>query len=155
LDISLPRIECTTSSDTSARFEFEPLEQGYGVTLGNALRRVLLSSLPGAAITAVHIDGIRHEFSDIPGIKEDVTELILNLKKIRLRSHSDEPVHLSLDVTGREGPVTALDIQQTDQVDIVNFDQHICTIDRADVRLSAEIVVETGHGYHDIADQRD
>jgi DNA-directed RNA polymerase subunit alpha len=155
LEISLPRIECATSSDDYARFEFEPLEQGYGVTLGNALRRVLLSSLPGAAITAVHIDGIRHEFSDIPGIKEDVTELILNLKKVRLISHSDEPVHLALDVSGREGPVRALDIQQTDQVEIVNPDQHLCTIDRPEVRFSAEIVVEIGHGYHDIADQRD
>jgi len=89
LEISLPRIECTTSSDTYARFEIEPLERGYGVTLGNALRRVLLSSLPGAAITAVHIDGIRHEFSDIEGVKEDVTEFILNLKKVRLRSFSE------------------------------------------------------------------
>jgi DNA-directed RNA polymerase subunit alpha len=155
LDISLPRIECTTTSDTYARFEFEPLEQGYGVTLGNALRRVLLSSLPGAAITAVHIDGIRHEFSDIPGIKEDVTEFILNLKKVRLRSFSDDPVHLSLDVTDREGPVTALDIQRTDQIEIVNPEQHLCTIDRPEVRLSAELVVEKGRGYHDIADQRE
>ncbi|HEY8685386.1 MAG TPA: DNA-directed RNA polymerase subunit alpha, partial [Chloroflexota bacterium] len=89
MDISLPRIDCTTSSDTYARFEVEPLAQGYGVTIANALRRVLLSSLPGAAITAVHIDGIRHEFSDIPGVKEDVTEFILNLKKVRLRSFSD------------------------------------------------------------------
>jgi len=155
LDISLPRIECTTSSDTYARFEFEPLEQGYGVTLGNALRRVLLSSLPGAAVTAVHIDGIRHEFSDIPGVKEDVTEFILNLKKVRLRSFSDDPVHLALDVTDREGPVTALDIQRTDQIEIVNPEQHLCTIDRPEVRLSAELVVERGRGYHDIADQRD
>ncbi len=155
MDTSLPRIECTTSSDTYARFEFEPLEQGYGVTLGNALRRVLLSSLPGAAITAVHIDGIRHEFSDIPGIKEDVTELILNLKKIRLRSYSDEPVHLSLDVSGREGSITALDIQQTDQVEVINPEQHLFTVDKPEVRLSAELVVERGRGYHDIADQRE
>lgn len=155
MNISLPRIECTTSSDTYARFEFEPLEQGYGVTLGNALRRVLLSSLPGAAITAVHIDGIRHEFSDIPGIKEDVTEFILNLKKIRLRSFSDEPVHLSLDVADREGPVTALDIQRTDQIEIVNPDQQLATIDRPEIRLSAELVVERGRGYHDITDQRE
>lgn len=155
MDISLPRIECTNSSDTYARFQFEPLEQGYGVTLGNALRRILLSSLAGAAVTAVQIDGIRHEFSDIPGIKEDVTELILNLKKVRLRSHSDEPVQLAIDVSNREGAVTALDIQQTDLVDVVNPDQHLVTIDTPDVRFAAELVVERGRGYHSVADQRD
>jgi len=154
LDISLPRIECTTSSDRYAKFVIEPLDQGYGVTLGNALRRVLLSSLPGAAITAVHIDGIRHEFSDIAGIKEDVTEFILNLKKVRLRSFSDEAVHLSLDIQG-EGAVTAGSIRATDQVEIINPEQHLLTIDSADGRLSAEIVVEKGRGYNNISDLRD
>ncbi len=154
MDISLPRIDCTTSSDTYARFEVEPLAQGYGVTIANALRRVLLSSLPGAAITAVHIDGIRHEFSDIPGVKEDVTEFILNLKKVRLRSFSDEPVELSLEAIG-EADVTAGDIRLTDQVEIVNPDQHLCTIDQAGSRLAAYIIVERGVGYHDITDQRD
>jgi DNA-directed RNA polymerase subunit alpha len=154
LDISLPRIECTTSSDTYARFEVEPLAQGYGVTIGNALRRVLLSSLNGAAITAVHIDGIRHEFSDIPGVKEDVTEFILNLKKVRLRSFSDDPIELSLEAIG-EADVTAGDIRLTDQVEIVNPDQHLCTIDQAGARLAAYIVVERGIGYNDITDQRD
>lgn len=154
MEVSLPRIECTTSSDTYARFEVEPLERGYGVTLGNALRRVLLSSLPGAAITAVHIDGIRHEFSDIPGVKEDVTELILNLKKVRLRSFSDEPVHLSVDFQG-EGSVTAADIRTSDLVEIVNPEQHLATVDQPTARLAMEIVVEKGRGYHDITDQRD
>jgi DNA-directed RNA polymerase subunit alpha len=154
LDISLPRIECAESSDTYARFEVEPLERGYGVTLGNALRRVLLSSLPGAAITAVHIDGIRHEFSDIDGAKEDVTEFVLNLKKIRLRSHSEEPVHLSLDVSG-ERTVTATDIRTSDLVDIVNPDQHLVTLDAAMSHFAAEIVVEQGVGYHDIGDLRE
>jgi DNA-directed RNA polymerase subunit alpha len=154
LDISLPRIECTTSSDNFARFEIEPLERGYGVTLGNALRRVLLSSLPGAAITAVHVDGIRHEFSDIEGVKEDVTEFILNLKKVRLRSFSEEPVHLSLDVTG-EATVTAGDIRTSDLVEIVNPEQTLATLDRANARLAAEIVVEQGRGYHDITDLRE
>jgi DNA-directed RNA polymerase subunit alpha len=154
LEINLPRIECTTSSDTYARFQIEPLERGYGVTLGNALRRVLLSSLPGAAVTAVQIDGIRHEFSDIDGVKEDVTELILNLKKIRLRSFSDEPVHLTLEAQG-EGAVTAGDIRATDLVEIVNPDQHIATLDRAGSRLAAEIVIEKGMGYHDVTDMRD
>jgi DNA-directed RNA polymerase subunit alpha len=154
LDISLPRIECTTSSDTFARFEVNPLERGYGATLGNALRRVLLSSLPGAAITAVHIEGIRHEFSDIDGVKEDVTEFILNLKKVRLRSFSEEPVHLSLDSTG-EGVVTAGDIRTSDLVEIVNPDQHLATLDGATSRLAVEVVVEQCTGYYNIADQRD
>jgi len=154
LEISLPRVDCATRSDSYARFEIAPLQQGYGVTLGNALRRVLLSSLPGAAITAVHIDGIQHEFSDIPGIKEDVTELILNLKKVRLRSFSDEPVHLSLEANG-ESVVTAGDIRLSDLVEIANLEQHLCTIDAADGVLSLEIVVERGTGYYDIADQRE
>jgi len=154
LDVNLPRIECTTSSDTYARFEVEPLERGYGVTLGNALRRVLLSSLSGSAITAVQIDGIRHEFSDIPGVKEDVTEFILNLKKVRLRSFSDEPVHLTVDVRG-EGEVSASDIRTSDLVEVVNPEQHLATLDNAAARLAAEIVIERGSGYHDIADQRE
>lgn len=154
MEISLPRIECTTSSDTYARFEVEPLQRGYGVTLGNALRRVLLSSLPGAAITAVQIDGIRHEFSDIPGVKEDVTEFILNLKKVRMRSHSAEPVHLMLEGQG-EGAVTAANIQSTDQVEIVNPDQYLASIDSPDGHLSAEVVVERGLGYHDTSEQRE
>ena len=154
MDTSLPGIECTTSSDTYARFEVQPLERGYGVTLGNALRRVLLSSLPGAAITAVQIDGIRHEFSDIPGVKEDVTEFILNLKKVRLRCFSDEPVHLGIDMQG-EGEVTAANIRTTDLVEIVNPDQHLATLDQPTARLTAEVVVERGRGYHDIADLRE
>jgi DNA-directed RNA polymerase subunit alpha len=154
LEVSLPRIECTTSSDTYARFDIEPLERGYGVTIGNALRRVLLSSLPGAAITAVQIDGIRHEFSDVPGIKEDVTEFILNLKRVRLRSFSDEPVHLALDAHG-EGSVTAGDIRTSDLVEIMNPDQHLAMLDTPSSRLAVEVVVERGRGYHDISDLRD
>jgi DNA-directed RNA polymerase subunit alpha len=154
MNSSLPRIDCTDTSDTYARFEVQPLERGYGVTIGNALRRVLLSSLPGAAITAVQIDGIRHEFSDIPDVKEDVTELILNLKKVRLRSHSDEAVHLMLEARG-EGGVTAGEIQATSDIEIMNPDQHLATIDTPTGRLSAEIVVDRGIGYHDITDQRE
>ena len=154
MDVSLPRIECTTSSDTYARFVIEPLERGYGVTLGNGLRRVLLSSLPGAAITAVQIDGIRHEFSDIPGLKEDVTEFILNLKRVRLRCFSDEPVHLALDAQG-EGQVTAADILVSDVVEIVNPEQHLATLDQPTSKLAAEVVVERGRGYHDVSDQRE
>jgi DNA-directed RNA polymerase subunit alpha len=148
VDIALPRIEILENSDTRAQFEIEPLQRGYGVTLGNALRRVLLSSLPGAAITAVQIDGARHEFTDLPGIREDVTEIILNLKKIRLKLHGDEPVHLILEATG-EGPVTAGDIHLTDRVEIINPEQHIATIDSPNGKLTAELLVERGVGYHD------
>lgn len=154
MDTALPTITPTGLSDTYAKFELSPLAQGYGVTIANALRRVLLSSLQGGAVTAVHIDGIRHEFSDIPGVKEDVTEFILNLKKVRLRSFSDEPIQLSLDAIG-EADVTAGDIRESDQVEIVNPDQHLCTIDQAGARLTAYIVVERGIGYHDITDQRE
>ncbi|MGH2447865.1 MAG: DNA-directed RNA polymerase subunit alpha [Chloroflexota bacterium] len=154
MEVSLPRIECTTSSDNYARFSIEPLRQGYGVTLGNALRRVLLSSLPGAAIVAVQIDGIRHEFSDIPGIKEDVTEFILNLKKVRLRSYSSESVNLTLEATS-EGPVTAAAIHASDLVSVVNPEQHLATIDEPDGQLIAEVEVMKGTGYHDIGDLRE
>jgi DNA-directed RNA polymerase subunit alpha len=154
LEVSLPRIECSTSSDDYARFEIEPLERGYGATLGNALRRVLLSSLPGAAVTAVQIDGIRHEFTDIPGVKEDVTEFILNLKKVRLRSFSEEPVHLAIDAHG-EGVVLAGDIRASDQIEVVNPEQHLATLDQASARLAAEIVVERGIGYRDVSDLRE
>lgn len=151
MDISLPGIEALQSSDTHAEFVFEPLRRGYGVTLGNALRRVLLSSLPGAAVTAVQIDGIRHEFSSIPHIREDVTEFVLNLKKIRFRSHSDAPVHVLLEAQG-EGPVTAGDIRLNEQVEIINPDQRLATIDSSSGRLTAELIVEKGTGYRDIAE---
>src|SRR5881628_887812 len=117
MELTLPSIQTLETGPKYGKFVVEPLERGYGVTLGNALRRVLLSSLPGAAITAVQIDGIRHEFADIADVKEDVTEFILNLKKVRLRSFSDEPVHLVLEARG-EGAVTAGQIQETDQIEI-------------------------------------
>lgn len=151
MEISLPSIEVTQSSDTFAQFEIEPLQRGYGVTLGNALRRVLLSSLPGAAITAVQIDGIRHEFSSIPHIREDVTEFVLNLKKIRFKCFTDSPVHVLLEAQG-EGPVTAADIRVTDMVEIVNPEQRLATIDSSSGRLTAELVVEKGTGYRDISE---
>lgn len=151
LSINLPRIEILQSSDSYAQFEIEPLQRGYGVTLGNALRRVLLSSLPGAAVTAVQLDGIRHEFSSIPHIREDVTEFILNIKKVRFKSYTDEPVHLLLEAQG-EGPVTAADIRITDQVEVVNPEQRLATIDSSSGRLTAELVIERGVGYRDISD---
>lgn len=151
MDIALPRIETLQSTDSFAQFEIEPLQRGYGVTLGNALRRVLLSSLTGAAVTAVQLDGIRHEFSAIPHIREDVTEFILNLKKVRFKSFTDEPVHVLLEAEG-EGPVTAADIRLTDQVEVVNPEQRLATIDSSSGRLTAELVIEKGTGYHDISD---
>src|SRR5579871_4359746 len=116
------------------------------MTLGNALRRVLLSSLPGAAVTSIRIDGVQHEFQDIPNVMEDVTEIVLNVKKLRLRSFSDHPVSMRLEVSG-ERVVTAADILAPSTVEIVNPDLYIATLDNNDARLEMELVVETGKGY--------
>lgn len=125
---------------------FEPLYPGYGVTIGNALRRVLLSSLPGAAVTAVKIKFADHEFSTIPNVKEDVIQIILNLKQLKLKSFSAEPVKLHLNVKG-ERAVTAGDIKATDQVEIINKDLHLATIDNKNGELDMELTVEQGRGY--------
>ena len=151
--LSLPRIERVAYSETHGRYEIEPLEEGYGVTLGNALRRILLSSLPGAAITAVRIDGIRHEFSDIPHVREDVTEFMLNLKRVRLRYMGNEPIQIELDLAGAR-EVTAGDVTVPTQVEIVNPDQYLLTIDDDDATVHAELTVERGKGYAPI-DQRE
>ena len=151
--LSLPRIERVAYSETHGRYEIEPLEEGYGVTLGNALRRILLSSLPGAAITAVRIDGIRHEFSDIPHVREDVTEFMLNLKKVRLRYTGNEPAQIELDVAGAR-EVLAGDITAPTQVQIVNPELYLLTIDDDDATLHVELTVERGKGYAPI-DQRE
>ena len=140
------RIEATKLSATHGRFEIEPLEEGYGVTLGNALRRILLSSLPGAAITSVKIDGIRHEFSDIPHVREDVTELVLNLKKIRLKSYSEQPVSIELDVRGAR-EVYGSDLQVPSGIEVVNPDQYLATLDAEDANLRVEMIVERGKRY--------
>ncbi|HEU0168944.1 MAG TPA: DNA-directed RNA polymerase subunit alpha, partial [Chloroflexota bacterium] len=146
IDLTLPRIEALESGDTYGKYEVQPLEPGYGITLGNALRRVLLSSLPGAAVTSIKIDGVYHEFSDIPNIKEDVTELILNTKKIRVKSFSDDPVMLRLDVSGQR-TVTAEDIYCPSDVEIINKELHLATLDSKDAHLSMEFTVERGKGY--------
>ncbi len=146
LDIQLPKIECVASSENYARYRIEPLERGFGMTLGNALRRVLLSSLPGAAVTAVKIDGVYHEFSHIDHVKEDTTELLLNLKQLRLRSFSDYPVRMSLEVKGM-GRVTAMDINAPADVEIVNPELQIATLDSDDAQLSIEMTVERGRGF--------
>jgi DNA-directed RNA polymerase subunit alpha len=144
--LSLPRIEKVAYSETHGRYEIEPLEEGYGVTLGYALRRILLSSLSGAAITAVRLDGINHEFSDIPHVREDVTEFILNLKKVRLKYAGEEPIQVEIDVAGARD-VTAGDITVPSQVEVVNPDQYLLHIDDDEASLHAELTVERGKGY--------
>lgn len=127
------------------KFEIEPLERGFGTTLGNALRRVLLSSLPGAAITSVKIEGVLHEFQTVDGVVEDVTQIILNLKDLAIRIHSDEAKTLRINVS-REGVVTAADIEADADVDIINLDLPIATI-AAGGRLVMEITAKRGRGY--------
>ncbi len=144
--IQLPELKPTQEEGNKATFVVEPLHPGYGMTLGNSLRRVILSSLGGAAVTAVKIDSVAHEFSTIEGVKEDVVEIILNLKKLRFRVFSDEPQYLVLAVS-RKGEITAADIKTTADVEIVNPDQVIATLDNAKTKLGMEIKVEKGRGY--------
>ena len=134
-----------SSTGTYGKFVAEPFEGGYGYTIGNSLRRVLLSSIEGAAISSVKIEGVQHEFQSIDGVVEDVTDIILNLKQILVISHRKEPVKLMLDVT-RQGEVTAADIQGDSNVEIVNPDQIICTLD-TERRFFAELEVKPGRGY--------
>ena len=136
-------------SATSATFVIEPLHTGYGMTLGNSLRRVLLSSIAGAAITAFRIEGVTHEFTTVKGIKEDVVDIMLNIKGIRVRSHSEEPVEVRLEKKGA-GVVTAGDIKATADVEIVNPDAVICTIDDPKAAIVIDFVIESGRGYRTI-----
>ena len=146
LEITLPRIKNTKTQGNYASYDIEPLEAGYGMTLGNALRRVLLSSLPGAAVTSIRIEGVQHEFQDIPHVMEDVTDIVLNIKKLRLRSFSDHAVSMRLEVSG-ERVVTAADILAPSTVEIVNPDLYIATLDDENAHLEMELVVESGKGY--------
>jgi DNA-directed RNA polymerase subunit alpha len=143
----VPQIEIVDSDENYARVVAEPLEPGFGITLGNALRRVLLGSLPGAAVTTVRIDGVQHEFSTIPHVKEDTIEFLLNVKELRLRALSDQPGKLFLEVSGREGSVTAADIQVPPDYEIVNSDVHLATLDSPEAELRVEFNVEQGRGY--------
>lgn len=136
-------------SPTSATFSVEPLHTGYGMTLGNSLRRVLLSSIAGAAVTAFRIEGATHEFTTLPNVKEDVVEIMMNLKSIRFRVFSDEPQTLRLTKKGA-GPVTAKDIETNAEVEIVNPEHVIATLDSAKASFVMDIVVETGRGYRTI-----
>jgi DNA-directed RNA polymerase subunit alpha len=131
---------------TSATFTIEPLHPGYGMTLGNSLRRVLLSSISGAAVTGFRVDGISHEFTTIKGLKEDVVAVMLNLKGIKFKIYSDEPQVLRLNKKGK-GIVKAKDLELNADVELVNPDQIICTIDDDKASISMEILVETGRGY--------
>src|SRR5690554_1802058 len=145
IEIEKPRVEIIESTDRMGIFEVAPLERGYGITLGNSLRRILLSSLPGAAITSVKIEGVRHEFSTIPGVVEDVTEIILNLKGVVLKYTGDQVEKLTLTCEG-EGLVTAADFTSSANIEIVNPDHHIATLE-SDGKLVLEATVERGRGY--------
>ncbi len=140
------QIKVLSKDGSKTTFEISPLMPGYGATIANPLRRVLLSSLEGTAVTSVKIKGVDHEFSSIPGVLEDVIELILNIKKIRFKLHGDGPIKLILDVKG-EKAVTAADIKLTSDVELINEDQHIATITDKKMGLSMELEVEKGIGY--------
>jgi DNA-directed RNA polymerase subunit alpha len=150
IEIEKPRIEAVKMSDDHryGRFVVEPLERGYGTTLGNSLRRILLSSLPGAAVTSVQIDGVLHEFSTIAGVVEDTTEIILNLKKLSLKIHSDEEKVLEIDIEGGSGgrAVLAGDIRADSDVEILNPELHIATLAGAS-HLHIRMTANRGRGY--------
>ncbi len=147
IEIEKPRVECIGSAEDKSygKFILEPLERGYGMTLGNSLRRIMLSSLPGAAVTSIKIDGVLHEFSSIPGVKEDVTEIVLNIKQLIVKLHSDGPETVYIDAKG-PCDVTAADIKADSNVEIFNPDLHIATLNE-DARLYMEITINKGRGY--------
>ncbi len=147
IEIEKPRVECVHVSDDNSygKFVVEPLERGYGTTLGNSLRRILLSSLPGVAVNSIKIDGILHEFSTIPGVAEDVTEIILNIKKLAIKLHSDGPKTIYINHEGA-GKICARDIKCDSDVEIINGDLHIAKLNE-DAKLFMEIVIDRGRGY--------
>lgn len=147
LEIEKPKIECIEMNDegTYGKFVIEPLERGYGITLGNALRRILLSSLPGVAVKHIKIDTVLHEFSTVQGVKEDVTEIILNIKTLALKMTGEGPKSIYIDAKGT-GDVKAGDIKTDGDVEIINKDLHIATLDE-DGRLFMEMIIDRGRGY--------
>ena len=150
-DFDSPNIEIAEISDDKkyGRFVVEPLERGYGITLGNSLRRIMLASLPGAAVSQIKIDGVLHEFSSIPGVKEDVTEIVMNIKSLAIKddSETDEPKKAHIDFEG-SGVVKASDIKIDDpDVMIINQDQTIATLSGKDARLEMDLVITKGRGY--------
>ncbi len=146
IELENPQIEPVEEAGTYAKYEAGPLQAGYGVTLGNALRRVLLSSLDGAAVTSIQIRDVYQEFSTIPGVKEDVTQIVLNVKKLRLKSFATHPVQLRLIKSGA-GQVTAADIAESADVEIINPDLVLMTLDTDDVTIEMDLTVERGVGY--------
>ncbi len=140
--------------NNSATFVIEPLQAGYGNTLGNSLRRVLLSSIRGGAVVAFRVEGASHEFTTIEGVKEDLVDVMLNIKNIRLNVHTDEPVELRIEKKGA-GPITAADIKANAEVEVVNPDQIIATVDDAKKSIVIDLVAEAGRGYRTIEDSSD
>ena len=145
LDFEKPKLECVEMSENYGRFVVEPLERGFGMTLGNSMRRVLLSSLPGVAATSIRIDGVLHEFSTIEGVKEDVTEIVLNLKGLICKLHCQGPKKVVIDAAG-ECEVTAGDILPDSDVEIINPELHLATLDE-NGKLHMEIMLDHGRGY--------
>lgn len=145
LELERPTIQAVDVTDTYGKFVVEPLERGYGITLGNSLRRVLMSSLPGAAVATLRIDGVLHEFSHLPGVREDVTDIILNVKELVVRLHGDGPVTARLEAS-EEGPVLARAIRVGPEVEILNPDHVIATLESGG-RLSMEMTIVKGRGW--------
>lgn len=147
-----PKVEREAEARNYGKFVISPLERGYGVTLGNALRRVLLSSLDGAAVTSIRITDVLHDFSDIPGVREDVIQVMLQVKQLRLKLHDVDFSHLHLEIRG-EGVVTAADIQVPAEVEIVNPELYLFTVDDPQTRLEIDLTVERGRGYSPSSDR--
>jgi len=145
-NLVMPKIQSSAMSAEYGRFIIGPLERGYGTTLGNALRRVLLASLPGAAVTSIRVTDVPHEFSAIPGVREDMMQFILHIKQLRLRLVNTDIARMRLEVQGA-GPVTAADIQTPPEVEIINPDLYLFTVDSDDTFLEVEMMAETGRGY--------
>lgn len=148
----LPKVECDIKTREYGHFIISPLQRGYGITVGNALRRVLLSSLSGAAVTSIRVSGVYHEYSDIPHVKEDMIELILNVKRLRFKMQDESPVRLHISVRG-EGIVTAADVECPPDVEVVNPDLYLFTVDSDDAEVYMEMVVEKGVGYSPIEER--
>jgi DNA-directed RNA polymerase subunit alpha len=148
IEIEKPKIDCVELSDdfTYGKFVVEPLERGYGITLGNSLRRIMLSSLPGTAVKWIKIENVLHEFSTIPGVKEDVVEIILNLKNLAAKINSDDDTKILRIEASEHGPITAGDIIADADVEILDTDLHICTLE-SDAALNMEIALAKGRGY--------
>lgn len=146
INMVIPTFERVAESRNYSKFVISPLEQGYGVTLGNALRRVMLSSLEGAAISSIRISDTLHEFTDIPGVREDVLQFMLQVKQIRIMMHEGDVAHLHLDIKG-EGVVTAADIQVPSEVEIVNPELYLLTVDDPKTQLTVDMTIERGRGY--------